>query len=320
MTRTRLLEATAYLAAEGFEADLLAELGEAGEGVGDDSRAGPGEAGERYDRLFVVPGAARPAAWAQNTWYDPVAIEIGSIAEGVRALKAIQRNWALYPFAARGRAKLIAEGLPKVSAKPLAFGDPVPTGQLGSWTLLDEHTILAAARCASPFANGEARFVEDKRGPPNRAYLKLWEALTLIGKMPGPGERCLDLGGSPGGWAWVLAGLGARVVSVDKAPLAKDVAGLPNVEEVVGSAFAIEPEKFGPVDWLFSDVVCYPERLFGLITRWMAAGTRANFVCTVKLQGATDFAALEKFRAIPGARLLHLYHNKHELTWIKLRD
>jgi 23S rRNA (cytidine2498-2'-O)-methyltransferase len=304
MSRTRLLEATAYLAAEGFEDDLRAELG---------------EGGERYDRLFVAPGAARPAAWAQNVWYDPVAIEIASIAEGVRALKAVQRNWALYPFAARGRARLIAEGLPKVSAKPLCFGDPVPTGQLGSWTLLDERTILAAARCASPFAHGEARFVEDKCGPPNRAYLKLWEALALIGKKPGPGETCLDLGGSPGGWAWVLAGLGARVVSVDKAPLAPEVAALPNVEEVVGSAFAIDPAKFAPVDWLFSDVICYPERLHGLISRWLSAGAQTNFVCTIKFQGPTDFAAMEKFRAIPGSRLLHLYHNKHELTWIKLR-
>jgi 23S rRNA (cytidine2498-2'-O)-methyltransferase len=305
MSQTRILEATAYLAAEGFEDDLRVELG---------------GAGERYDRLRLAPGAARPAAWAQNVWFDPVAIEIASIAEGVRALKAIQRNWAWYPFAARGRAKLIAEGLPKVAARPLAFGDPVPTGQLGSWTLLDERTILAAARCSSPFAHGEARFVEDRLGPPNRAYLKLWEALTLLGKKPGPGETCLDLGGSPGGWAWVLAGLGARVVSVDKAPLAPAVAGLPNVDYVAGSAFAIEPATFGPVDWLFSDVICYPERLFGLISRWLTAGPQTNFVCTLKFQGPTDFAAMERFRAIPGSRLLHLYHNKHELTWIKLRD
>ncbi len=25
-----------------------------------------------------------------------------------------------------------------------------------------------------------------------------------------------------------------------------------------------------------------------------------------------------RFAAIPGSRLLHLHHNKHELTWIKL--
>jgi 23S rRNA (cytidine2498-2'-O)-methyltransferase len=38
-------------------------------------------------------------------------------------------------------------------------------------------------------------------------------------------------------------------------------------------------------------------------------------VCTVKFQGATDHAAAEAFAAIPGGRLMHLYHNKHELTF-----
>ena len=50
----------------------------------------------------------------------------------------------------------------------------------------------------------------------------------------------------------------------------------------------------------------------------MAAGAARRFICSVKFQGDTDFAALEKFRAIPGSRLVHLHHNKHELTWMKL--
>jgi len=29
---------------------------------------------------------------------------------------------------------------------------------------------------------------------------KLWEALTRIGRWPGPGEVALDLGAAPGGW------------------------------------------------------------------------------------------------------------------------
>ena len=65
--------------------------------------------------------------------------------------------------------------------------------------MLDPETMLAAAQCTSPFPNGEIGFVEDRIGPPSRAYLKLWEALTLIGSRPGPGERRVDLGSSPGG-------------------------------------------------------------------------------------------------------------------------
>jgi 23S rRNA (cytidine2498-2'-O)-methyltransferase len=41
-----------------------------------------------------------------------------------------------------------------------------------------------------------------------------------------------------------------------------------------------------------------------------------NFVCTLKFQGETDHDSAAAFAAIPGARLLHLHHNKHELTFL----
>ena len=233
-------------------------------------------------------------------------------------LRAIQRNWAVYAPVLHRRAVLIQQQLPKVSARPLVFGMPAPSAPLGSWTLLDAGTVLAAAHCTSPFPNGEAHFVEDRLGPPSRAYLKLWEALTLIGRRPQPGETCVDLGSSPGGWSWALQRMGARVVSVDKAPLAPEIAALPGIEHRRESAFALDPRAVGSVDWLFSDVVCYPARLLALVERWLAAGTCRNFVCTVKFQGATDHAVARRFAAIPGSQLRHLFHNRHELTWIKL--
>jgi 23S rRNA (cytidine2498-2'-O)-methyltransferase len=82
------------------------------------------------------------------------------------------------------------------------------------------------------------------------------------------------------------------------------------------SAFALDPRAIGPVDWLFSDVVCYPKRLPGLVQKWLAAAAVRRFVCTVKFQGATDFEAMRQLAAVPGSRLLHLHYNKHELTWI----
>ena len=84
------------------------------------------------------------------------------------------------------------------------------------------------------------------------------------------------------------------------------------------SAFSIEPASLGPVDWLFSDVICYPTRLLSLVERWLAAGLARNLVCTIKFQGATDHDAARRFAAIPNSRLIHLHHNKHELTWIRL--
>jgi 23S rRNA (cytidine2498-2'-O)-methyltransferase len=300
-----LTATTAYLAPEGFEGELEEELGTA-------------RIIRRLGRLYLVAGPPLPVAWCANVWYDPIEISIASIGDGAKALRAIQRNWALYPCGPHRRAALIQEALPHVSAKPLTFPSPAPASPLGSWTLIDPNTMLAAARCSSPFPNGEVSFVENKSAPPNRAYLKLWEALTLIGRRPAAGARCLDLGSSPGGWTWVLQSLGARVISVDKAPLAAAIAALPRVEFKQTSAFALVPSDVGAVDWLFSDVVCYPSRLLALVERWLESGLAPNLICTLKFQGATDHATARRFAAIPGSRLMHLHHNKHELTWVKL--
>ena len=293
---------TGYLAPEGFLAALQQELGSA--------------VCESYGNLVLAGGPASPVAWAANVWREPHQIPITSIGDAAKKLRAIQRNWALYSFAHHRRAALIADKLPKVSAKPLAFGAGVPKAPLGSWTLIAPDLVLASKSCSSPFPDGEARFVEDRTAP-SRAYLKLWELFTLLEERPKPGDLCVDLGCSPGGWTWVLQKLGARVVSVDKAALDPAVAGLPGIEFRQLSAFALDPRAVGRVDWLFSDVVCYPTRLLALVQKWLAAGTVRRFVCTLKFQGATDFEAMRQFAAIPGSRLLHLHHNKHELTWVR---
>jgi 23S rRNA (cytidine2498-2'-O)-methyltransferase len=294
---------TAYLAAEGFVEELQHELG---------------EVETRYGRLLIAPGPPRPAAWAANVWLDPQETAIASISDAAAKLRAIQRNWAVYAPHLYRRAMLIQRQLPKLSAKPLVFGSPPPKAPLGSWTLLDAGTMLAAPHCTGPFPNGEIRFVEDRTGPPSRAYLKLWEALTRIGRRPGPGELCIDLGSSPGGWSWALQRMGARVISVDKAPLAPEIACLPGIEHRPESAFALDPRSVGPADWLFSDIVCYPARMLALVERWLAVGTCRNFVCAIKFQGPTDHETAGRFAAIPRSELRHLFHNKHDLTWSKI--
>lgn len=296
---------TGYLAPDGFLEPLLEELGEAVDHV--------------HGRLAFVPGPPRPVMWAQNTWINPVLVRFQSNGEAAAALKAIQRNWAAYAVDHHRRAALIEEKLPHVSAKPLVFPQAAPTAPLGSWTLLDRTTMIAAAQCSSPFRNGEVAFVEDREGPPSRAYLKLWEAFTVLGVAPGPGDRCIDLGACPGGWTWVLQRLGVdEVVAVDKAPLDPKVAALPGVTERLESAFGLRPGDVGSVDWLFSDVICYPARLLRLVTEWIEADLARNFICTIKFQGATDHETARAFAAIPGSRVLHLSVNKHELTWVRL--
>ena len=109
-----------------------------------------------------------------------------------------------------------------------------------------------------------------------------------------------------------LARLGAVVTAVDKSNIDPMVAALPGVSVLRESAFALPPQ---PVDWLFSDVVAYPDRLLALVRRWIASGQVRRIVCTVKFQGETDHDAAAGFAAIPGGQLMHLFHNKHELTF-----
>jgi len=165
---------TAYLAATGFEAELLHELGDT--------------VRDRRDRLILTDAPPLPAAWAQNVWYDPETLPVRSISDAARQLRARGRNWALYSTAAHRRAALIEGELPRFEPRPIPFPAPLPAAPLGSWTLLGSDEILAAAACASPFPNGEVRFVEDKQGPPNRAYLKLWEIFTLTREWPREGD------------------------------------------------------------------------------------------------------------------------------------
>src|ERR1700720_4552095 len=95
---------TGYLAPEEHMADMLVELG---------------EDAELHGRLALAPGPARQIAWVAYVWHGPRGIPIVSIADGARALRAIQRNWGLYAFGLDGRASLIGDRLPHVSAKPL---------------------------------------------------------------------------------------------------------------------------------------------------------------------------------------------------------
>lgn len=295
---------TGYLAAEGFEQQLIDELALLGVAIADSTGA-----------LFLSDSPRVNAAWAINTWIDAEIVAISSIGDAAKQLRARQRNWASYDVEHRGRAKLITEKLPYLSFRPLELGEPAPIAPLGSFTLLTPTEMLAAGTCSSPFPNGQAAFVEDRVGPPNRAYLKLWEAISLLRRTPLPGQRCLDLGASPGGWTWTLAQFGANVHAIDRSPLDSIVDRMPNVTFTAESAFGLDPRAYGHVDWLCSDIIGYPDKILRMLERWYDYAD--TIVCTIKLQGDTDHEAVQKFSNLPGGRVLHLHHNKHELTYLK---
>jgi 23S rRNA (cytidine2498-2'-O)-methyltransferase len=113
----------------------------------------------------------------------------------------------------------------------------------------------------------------------------------------------------------VLATLGCEVLAIDRSELDPKIMGMKGVTFRKGNALTLKPKDVGAMDWLFSDVICYPEQLLEMIESWVASGLCHNLVCTIKLKGKTDFEVCQKLAQIPGAHLKHLACNKHELTW-----
>ena len=262
--------------------------------------------------------------WARTVMLEPFILKFDSIGEAAGELKKLQRNWAPYQFTCFRRAQLIQEKLPYINLKDRQFPVKIPSSPMGLWTLIDEHTMIASALTSSSLPAGTLHFVEDHENPPSRAYLKIQESLTMANllngtELPGAGQRCFEAGACPGGWTWVLVGLGASVYAVDRAPLADSLMNNPLVTFQAHDAFTLKPEELGEVDWVFSDVICYPERLLEWIKKWLSYKPELNMICTIKMQGEINWPLIDEFAAIPGSRIVHLNYNKHELTWIHTR-
>jgi 23S rRNA (cytidine2498-2'-O)-methyltransferase len=169
----------------------------------------------------------------------------------------------------------------------------------------------------APWPAGDAPVAED-RAPPSRAYRKLEEAFQWMGAAPRAGEACVDLGAAPGSWTYAAARRRARVVALDRAPLAPVVARLPGVSTLAGDAFTYAPPS--PVDWLLSDIISEPARAIALVDDWLSAKRARNLVVTIKFKGRDQYGALSALapifdRTSPRfARVKQLAHNKNEVT------
>lgn len=288
-----------YLASEKFLPELLKELN---------------NVKEVHGQLVLTEGPVQETVWAQHIWLDVHKVSFESISQAAKALKGLGKLWAHLPSSHHRRAQLIQDNLPKLKPRVLDFLGELPESNLGAWTLIDNNTLIASPVTNSPLPLGIVEFNEDKKTPPSRAYLKLWEFFTLSNIKPLPGQKVVDFGSCPGGWTWVLQTMGCEVISLDRAPLVDSIMNLPRVKFIKTNAFTVKPEDIGPIDWFYSDIICYPMKLYELILSWQKSGLCKNFVCTIKFQGETDFAALELFKKIPHSRILHLYNNKHEVT------
>ncbi len=275
---------------------------------------------------FLAPADSPDLAWATDIAWRALEVEIPSIVQGAKNLKAAAVTagltgvrWLRLDGLHHRRAALVAENLAVGAAPGLSFRRGAVRAKsaapLAGFFLLAPDRAVAVFDSLTPYPGGLVPLAEERTGPPSRAYLKLWEICARLEtagvRVPRAGDTTLDLGSCPGGWTWALAELGAEVFSIDGAPIDPAVAARPEVTFQKGDAFRLPPRK---TDWLFSDMICEPKRLPELIERWRAAGCE-RFAISVKFKGDADEAALARIREIPGGKLRHLRQNKHELTW-----
>lgn len=259
--------------------------------------------------------------WAKDVYLEPQILSFDSISDASTCLRKIQRSWAPYNFSYFRRAALLQEKLPHVNLKAKNFPYEIPHSPIGIYTLLDEHKILFSAKTSSCLPAGTLEFVENHEDPPSRAYLKIQESLCLAKyffylDLPNSKSKCFEAGACPGGWTWVLASLGASVFAVDRAELAPSLMKNPLVKFMAHDAFTLSPQEIGECDWVFSDVICYPERLLDWIKTWISSGKTKKMICTIKMQGKINWALISEFEKIPNSRIVHLNYNKHELTFL----
>ncbi|MBQ5781492.1 MAG: SAM-dependent methyltransferase [Spirochaetaceae bacterium] len=283
----------------------------------------PFEEYEVFGDLLLFPkkmDLPRVPYWCKCQFRNPEILEFSSISEGANSLKQMMRNWGDYQSGNFRRSALIAEKLPYVNRKPRQFPFEIPKSEMGIWTLLSPEKILFSRETSAPLPAGHLEFIENHVDPPSRAYLKLQEALTLFqyhfNDFPCRDSLCFDGGACPGGWSYVLLNLGCKVTACDRSPLDARLMKNPNLNFVTHDAFTLPIDEISRYRWIFSDVICYPNRLYQWVRSILEKNPAVNMICTVKMQGETDFAAADEFSKIPNSKVLHLNYNKHELTFM----
>jgi 23S rRNA (cytidine2498-2'-O)-methyltransferase len=259
--------------------------------------------------------------WAQVVMSHIEVHQMESTSGAIKFLKSLPNFKVDCSLFQSPKTALMRKELSRLPYKDrLLFNPTKPSGNNPIiWGMLSPTHFFTAVTSDPIRALGDYEFVEDKTGPVSRAYLKLWEVFTRIQQVPKPHETVLELGCSPGGWTAVLASYAKEVIAIDKAPLDPKVAALPNVKYSSANAFALKEEIYANAHWIFSDVIAYASVIRDFILRICEKYPDINVVITVKFQGKTDRDVIDSLRVIPKAKFIHLYHNKHEVTFIRLK-
>ncbi len=155
----------------------------------------------------------------------------------------------------------------------------------------------------------------------SRAYLKIVEALAWSALPIQPGDRCVEIGSSPGGSCLALLERGLLVTGIDPAEMDSEVLEHPHFTHIRAIAKNVKRSIFRECRWLVMDANVAPnytlDTLDGVLTQ---GGARPEgLVLTLKL---TDPALAEKLPAIAErirrygyrrVRMRQLAYNRQEI-------
>lgn len=276
---------------------------------------------EIHPDIFYTESGKR-LYWVCDYWPNAAALDFVSISDAAKKLRALSRRWIYAGGVAFRRGQLIAEALKSRKAKTLDFpaADGNPPG--AAFTLAHEKSLFySTTPLKQSFAGGKIVFTEDRKGPPSRAYLKLWEVCTITGLKLSAADTVLDLGATPGGWSYVAASLGAKVTMLDRArPDESLFRKFPGIAYVKGDGLQPDSGLLEQATVILSDMACEPRKLLESVGDWVKLSKVQAIVCTLKFHGLSDKDVVSRFADIPGSEIYHLWHNGHELTWVWRRQ
>ncbi|TYT23124.1 23S rRNA (cytidine(2498)-2'-O)-methyltransferase RlmM [Luteimonas viscosa] len=209
----------------------------------------------------------------------------------------------------------------------LAASDDPRLPRLHVCFVAGDHALLADSDPANsaPWPLGVPR-LRLHADAPSRSALKLEEALlTLLDEAQRrewlrPGMTAADLGAAPGGWTWVLARHGLRVIAIDNGPLRPHVLETGLVEHLRADGFHWHPAR--PLDWMVCDMVEQPARVARRMGEWFREGWCRQAIFNLKLpmkkrwlETRHSLDAFAEAAGVPLAlRARQLYHDREEIT------
>ena len=177
--------------------------------------------------------------------------------------------------------------------------------------------ISWASQNLSPFASGKPHFHEPV---PNRAGLKLLEALAAFDIQLRPGDHALDLGAAPGAWTEILHRRGMCVTAIAPLAMYDWLQANPNVRAFYTTAEEYLSHCDTTYDLLLNDMILDPQDSARLMVEYAAhLRPQGIAIMTLKLRLRNPRRVMDHaFRILRKAykiiRVRQLVSNRKEVT------